>query len=181
MPYDTMTPDKMSHKNMGEILESVDEIMLFHMMLNDKAMKCCHAWGFNGYKRMHRYNDRCFLEYHIRLSNEAFDKYRMTLETEHHDFEYKPADLMEHLHKWEMRLEEDIRKLGGLNNEYRAIAGKGNCVTEEAMYIMCRNYEKAGRYSKRFMETKSMHDMHDLDDHIHEKYKAKEEAAGYHY
>lgn len=167
--------------NIGEILESMDEIMLFHMMLNDKAMKCCHAWGYNGFKRMHRYNDRCFLEYHIQLSNEAYDKYKMTLETKHKDFDYMPSDLMDHLKKWEMKLGEDIKMLGKLNNEYRMMTGNGNCVAEDAMYIMCRNYEKSGRYYKRFMETKSAHDMHEMDDAIHSKYKAKEEAKGYNY
>lgn len=181
MPYDMSNPGMKMSKNMGEVLEDIDSIMLFHCMLNDKAMKACHAMGYNGFKRMHRYNDRCFMEYHIQVSNEAYDKYRMMLETKTSEFDYKPSDIMDHLTKWDAKLAEDIKKLAMLNNEYREAAGKGNCIAEEAMHVMCRNYEKVGRWHKRFLETKSMHDVHELDDEIHAKYKAKEEAMGYKY
>lgn len=180
MPYDAMNPNA-AKGDIGAVLEAMDEIMLSNMLLNDKAMKYCHMWGFNGFKRLHRYNDRCFLEYHIQLNNEAYDKYRMVLDTKVVEFDYKPMDLVDHLQKWENMLKEDIHELGKLNNKYREMAGKGNCVAEDAMHLMARNYEKAGRYAKRFAETKSMHDMHSLDDEIHVKMKAKEEAEGHSY
>jgi len=181
MPYDmrNLGNPGTEPKNMGELLECIDEILLHNLMFNDKAMKNCHAMGFNGYKRMHRWNAKKFLCWHIDLENEAYDKYRMTLETKAADFDYNPSDLINHLQKWDMKLGEDIKALGHYNNLYREWAGKDNCVIDAALACMVKNYEKAGRWYKRFMETKSMHDMHDLDDTLHAKYKAMEEAAGY--
>lgn len=182
MPYDMRNPgnpDNHEPKNMGELLECIDEIMLRNLIYNDKAMKYCHAIGFNGFKRMHRWNTKKFLCWHIDLENEAYNKYRMTLETQMQDFEYNPSDIISHFQKWDMKLGEDIKALGHYNNLYRDWAGKDNCIVDEVMALMCKNYEKAGRWHKRFTETKSMHDMHDLDDSIHAKYKAMEEVAGY--
>lgn len=179
MPYDMKTTGHDDPKNMGELLECIDEILLSNLMFNDKSMKHCHAMGLNGFKRMHRVNTRKFLCWHIDLENEAYDKYRMTLETKMPDFDYSISDIVSHFQKWEMELGEDIKALGHYNNLFRNWSGKDNCVVDEAMGLMCHDYEKAGRWHKRFMETKSMHDIHDLDDSIHAKYKAMEEASGH--
>jgi len=177
MPYNPDMKNPVNEpKNMGELLECIDEIMLFHTMFNDKSMKHLHAMGFNGYKRLHRVNTKKFLCWHIDLENEAYDKYRMTLETKISDFDYKPNDLISHLQKWETKLGEDIKELAHYNNQYREWTGKDNCVVDSALGCMVKNYEKSGRWYKRFMETKSMHDQHSMDDKIHEKYKAIEES-----
>lgn len=178
MPYDKMNPGAQDPQSMEELLECIDEVLLFNLKLNDKAMKHCHAMGFNGFKRMHRWNAKKFLCWHIDMENEAYDKHRMTLETKMEDFDYAPADIMTHLQKWDMKLAEDIKALAHYNNLYRDEAGKDNCVIDAALACMMKNYEKAGRWSKRFMETKSAHDMHELDDALHAKYKKKEKAAG---
>lgn len=179
MPYDMNNPGMKEHKDMGQIFEAIDEIIMFHMMYNDKAMRYCQSIGFNGFKRLHRYNTRCFLDYHLKIENEAFDKYRMILDPKVSEFNYTAGDIVDHLHKWDMKLGEDIKKLGMLSNEYREMSGKDNCVIGEALGIMCHDYEKAGRWFRRFSETKSMHDYHDLDDAIHVKMKAMEGSTGH--
>ena len=176
MPYQMNPGQEYSPEKMGKVLEAVDEILMHHLMLNDKAMKFCHAIGYNGFKRLHRWNTKNFLCWHIKLENMAYDKHRMTLETRVSDFDYRPGDIIGHLQKWDVRLCEDIKMLGMLNNEYRDMSGKDNHIIDAALCVMAKDYEKAGRWHRRFIETKSAHDMHDLDDAIHAKYKAMEEA-----
>lgn len=175
MPYGNEMQNPMnSGKKIPDILMEIDKIICWHKMFNDKAMKACHAAGFQGFKRMHRVLTKCFLDYHLCLENEAYDKFRFTLDTEYEDMNYSVNSLIEHLKNWDMKLGQDIEKLAMLNNEYRMLAGVGNKIAKKSLKKMTNNHEKTGRWYRRFEETKSMHDQFDLDGKIHEKYKAKE-------
>jgi len=182
MPYDEMNRNSMNSSEMRnpntdihDILMKIDKILLWHKCFNNKAMKVCQSSGYNGFKRLHRYNTRCFLNWHMCLENEAFDKFRFILETDYEDFDYTSRTLIDHLKNWDMKLGQDIEKLAMLNNEYRMLAGVGNKTAKKALRKMTKNHEKTGRWHKRFEETKSAHDQHELDDWLHEKYKKKEE------
>jgi len=177
MPYEDMRKNPMNTEmKIPDILMEMDKVLLWHKCFNDKSMKMCQAAGFNGFKRLHRYNTRCFLNWHLCLENEAYDKFRFTLDTEYEDFNYSTSGLIDHLKNWDMKLGKDIEKLAMLNNEYRMLAGVGNKTAKKALRKMTKNHEKAGRWYRRFEETKSMHDQYDLDGKIHEKYKKKEEG-----
>lgn len=178
MPYNNpMNPgNEYMNMDMPEILEKIDKMLLYHQEFNDRAMKICQSMGYNGLKRKHRRNVRYYLNCHLDHENAAFDKHRVILMTDAPKSQYNPSDIIDHLQKWDMRLAEDLNVLGKLNNAYREHTGKDNCIIDSAMSHMAKNYEKTGRWYKRFMETKSAHDMHDLDDSIHTKEKAKEES-----
>ena len=167
-----INPNLMS---IGDILEKIDEILVFHLMLNGDAMKACHMLGFNGFKRMHRWNVSKFTKLHLKLENKAVDQFRMMLDADIKGFKYQPANLKDHLQKWDAKLHEDINELARLNNLYREIGGTDNRIVTCAMKKMCRNYEKIGRWLKRFEEGGwSSHDIHYVDDMIHAKYKKME-------
>lgn len=175
MPYDKSNPGRA----MSAIMTDMDNIVCWHKEFNNKCMVLCHAAGLNGFKRMHRYNTRCFMEWHLCLENEAFDKYRESIMPSYENIEYNISDIVSHLKWWALRLEEDMEKLGALNNEYREHAGMGNHTVKKVLKKMVKNHEKANRWYRRFQDTKSQHDIYDLDSKIHEKYKEKEDAMGY--
>lgn len=178
MPYGNEMKNPMnSNRSMSDILMDMDKIICWHKYFNDKSMRVCHAAGFNGMKRMHRVLTRCFLDYHLCLENEAFDKFRISLDTEYEHVNYSTSDLIEHLKNWNMKLGQDMEKLAMLNNEYRMHAGLGNKTAKQVLKKMAKNYEKSGRWYRRFEETKSMHDLYDFDSQLHEKMKKKEEGS----
>ena len=165
----------MEFKNIGEILEKTDTILLTHLMLNDEAMKVCHFIGYNGFKRMHRWNAKCFLGLHLMIENLATDRHKMLLDAHVGGLTYRPAGLKDHFVKWGAKLEEDIYMLGQLNNAYCNHTGSGCCIIEKAITKMAKNNEKTTRWIKRFDESNwNPHDLHSLDDDVHLKYKAIE-------
>lgn len=176
MPYDRMNNPG---RPMSEILTDIDNIICWHKAFNDRSMVLCHAAGLNGFKRLHRTNTRCFLDWHLCIENEAFDKYRETIMPTYSDINYNISDIVGHLQNWNSKLEEDIKKLAMLNNEYREQAGRGNHTVKEVIAKMVKNHEKSGRWYRRFQDTKSQHDIYQLDDKIHSKYKAMEASKGY--
>lgn len=176
MPYGNEMQNSMNpSRNISEILMDIDKILCWHKSFNDKAMKACQAANFQGFKRLHRVNVRCFLNYHLKIENEANDKFRFVLETDYEDVKYSVSSLVEHLKNWDIKLGQDIEKLAMLNNEYRKIAGTGNKIVKKALKKMNKNHEKTGRWYNRFSDTKSMHDIYDFDSKLHAKMKAKEE------
>ena len=98
------------------------------------------------------------------------------------DVSYSPSSMEEHLKAWDGALLEAIQELGEINKDYYEIAGVSCGISKCAMHKMMRDYEKVGRYLKRFTESDWLTlDMHIVDDALHAKYKAKEEEHGYKY
>jgi len=157
---------------MEELYRKIDEILLSYTFIHEKAMKACQALGYNGMKRMHRCKAKEFYCLHIQLSNELYDKYRTVLDTNISDFNYKPTNLKEHLTWLDNKMKESIGMLGQYNNSYISSVGKSCGVVETAMGCLVHDYEKTGRWIKRFDESQwSSHDMHYVDDRLHDKYK----------
>lgn len=162
---------------MNEIYSKAAIIMNEHMQLNKKAMISMQSIGYNGFKRLHRCNAKEFLCWEIALANSLFDKYREKLNYTPLVVDYAPITLKDHLASWDAKLEESIKQLGNLNKEHFEKSGKTSCTIEEALGCMLKNYEKTGRWYKRFAETDWLaHDQHVLDDALHAKYKAIEEG-----
>lgn len=155
---------------MHELFKKIDAILDEHLLLNKKAMISCQSLGFNGFKRLHRMNTKRFLCWQLKSANMLFDRYRVPLH------EYSSMDLKEHLATWDKKLEEDIKILGQLNKEYLEKSGVENCVIKDALNLLVKNHEKTGRWYKRFEETDWLsHDMHVVDDRLHDKFKKEEE------
>lgn len=159
-----------------EIYESIDKIVLKHLMLNDDAMKLTQSWGYNGFKRLHRMNTKKLLCSHSELSNCMFDRYRKVLNVRVNFEDYVPTSLKSHLDKWIDVLNEDLQKLGELNYEHIKLVGYSNCVAECVMKCFIHDQEKANRWYERFSNSNwNSIEMHLVDDRLHEKMKKEEE------
>ncbi|MEG1506720.1 MAG: hypothetical protein RR478_04395 [Bacilli bacterium] len=161
--------------DISTIYQEVDKIILKNLMINDDAMKICQSIGLNGFKRLHRCNIKNLLCKHLKLENNMYDKYRKVLETDILGSKYKIASIKEHLYTWKNSLSEDVKKLGELNKEHFNCVGVENCVIKETIEDMLHDYEKTCRWYCRFEETQwNLHDIHYLDDNLHQKYKELE-------
>lgn len=150
--------------------------------MNEIAMAVLQSLGYNGFKRWHRCRSREFHEYSMRLSNELFDKFHMTMKPDETTLAYAPANMNAHLMSWKEMLLDSIEKLGTYSQEYFSLTGMQNDIMECAMHKLTRDYEKVCRYYDRFMEGDWLvHDMHIVDDCIHHRYKKKEDKHGYKY
>ena len=69
-----------------------------------------------------------------------------------------------------------------MNKRYYKKTGMNCKIIEYSLHKTIKDYEKVGRYLKRFNESDWLTlDMHIVDDKIHEHYKSKEEKYGYKY
>lgn len=155
-----------------QIYKGVDEIILKHIMLNDKAMKLTQSWGYNGFKRLHRVNSKKLFCEHQKIENNMFDKYRKMLDINIDFVRYSTMDLKNHLEKWKNILYEDINNLQKLNYEHFEKTGISNDIIECILKIFFHDYEKVCRYIERFNESNwNSIDCHNLDDYLHKKMK----------
>lgn len=176
MPYENEMQNPMNpNRSISDILMDIDKMLLWHKKFNDKSMVMCQATGFNGFKRYHRVAMKCFNKYHIKIENEAFDRFLIELHTECEEYSYASNSLPDHLKNWYQKLEKDMKVLGMLNNEFRMHTGIGNKIIKKALKKMAKLHEKSCRWYRRFEKTNSLHDQHYVDDRLHEKMKAKEE------
>ena len=112
----------------------------------------------------------------IELINDHYDKYRTVFSIPYTEVRYEPKNLQSHLMDWDGKLKEGIKKLGELNKAHFEKIGVDNKVICKVLKCMLHNYEKVGRWYKRFEESGWLtHDMHCVDDRLHDKIKAKEE------
>jgi len=158
-----------------EILSSAGDIILFHLMLNEKAMNVCHMLGYNGFKRKHRCNTKKFMKYLLKIENQSIDGYQTVSKIDGTDFIYCPLDLKSHLSAWKLELDKAIINMGFLNNQYFSESGIICKQITKPLKCMFKDREKVCRWIKRFEDTAWMgHDLHVLDDKLHCKYKKKE-------
>lgn len=163
--------------DINTIYQEIDKVILKNLMLNDDAMKLCQSMGFNGFKRMHKYNIKFLLCEHIKLENNMFDKYRKTLETDVTSYKYKANTIKEHLYQWKLSIESDVKRLGDLNKEHFAQIGIDNNIIKCVLELLMHDYEKSCRWYSRFEEIQwNMHDIHYIDDKLHEKIKKIEDG-----
>ena len=160
---------------MKHIYKRVDEILSSNIEFNKNAMISMQALGFNGFKRMHRVLSKNYLCLQIELANDLFDKYRAKEGFANTPITYCPSTMREHLATWDSRLEADLKALGELNKEHFNMIGITNSVIEKAISCLRHKHVKVYRWYKRFEETTwSAHDMHTVDQYLHDKYKSIE-------
>lgn len=162
--------------SVAELYESIYKVINFHCKLNKFAMSKMHSLGYNGFKRWHRYRSKQFFDLEICLCNELYDKFRISLTHKDYELSYAPNSMEDHLKNWDKALLSSVEELGSLNKEHYELTGSRCKIIECVMHKLIRDYEKVGRYLKRFNESDWLTlDIHIVDDKIHEKYKAKEE------
>ena len=168
-------------ESVATLYEKIGKILTAHCKLNEIAMSKTHAMGYNGFKRWHRYRSGQFFEFKLCLANELYDRFRISLNLKDYELTYSPVNIEDHLKSWDSALLNAIQELGVLNKECYELIGTNCSIIEKAMHKMMRDYEKVGRFLKRFTESDWLTlDMHIVDDKLHCKYKRKEEKNGFH-
>lgn len=156
-------------------LGSLDKILLELIVFEDKSMLSCQVMGFNGFKRRHRRNVRCYNNLHLKLENEAYDNSKMIITSDYPTDNYVSNDVINHLEVWDTVLSERIKEISELNAIYFNDVGIECKIGKELLHHLLKNREKTSRWLKRFKETNEPHDWHMVDDRLHDKEKAKEE------
>lgn len=153
------------------------KVLSVHCTLNKMAMAATQSLGYNGFKRWHRCNSKCLFDSGIKLANALYDKFRIKAEFSGYELTYEPKSLEEHLRSWEKALLDGIQELGTVQKEYCELSGMRSEVLDCSLSTLTHDYEKVGRYLKRFSESDWLAlDMHIVDDRLHDKYKEKEEG-----
>ena len=159
------------------IFESAHKVLSVHCKLNMLAMSAVQSLGYNGFKRWHRYRSKQFFDLKLKLANELYDRFRIKADFKEQEVTYSPSSIEEHLKSWEKTLLGGIQELGTLGKSYCDLTGMTCDVIECALKELSHDYEKVGRYLKRFAESDWLTlDMHMVDDRLHDKYKCKEEG-----
>lgn len=161
---------------MQELYAKVEAILDEHQQISEQAMIAMQALGYNGFKRLHRCDAKKYECLRLKLANGLFDKYRTKLKFKCSHVEYEPVSLRDHLATWDMKLEQSIKELAKLSKEFFDATGTINPVIKKALCLMTHHFEKTGRWYARFEDTNWLaHDVHVLDDRVHDKYKRKGE------
>ena len=159
------------------IFDSIHKVLSVHCKVNALAMSAMQSMGYNGFKRWHRYRSKQIFDLKLKLANELFDRFRIKAEFKEQEVSYSPASLDEHLRAWEKALLDGIQELGTLGKSYYELTGMKCEIVDCALKELAHDYEKVGRYIKRFTESDWLAlDMHIVDDKLHEKYKCMEEG-----
>lgn len=140
-----------------------------------QAMVNLQAMGYEGFKRMNRYNSVKYLEWECKTANDLFDKYRLKIDVAHSDIVYDPQSLKEHLITMDDKLEKDIKTLGELNKSHIDTCGIENSIIKDVLELMVYNYQKIGRVYK-WCESSNWNPVltYNIDKNYHEKYKGLE-------
>ena len=156
------------------------ELLCIHTKLNILAMSAMQSMGYNGFKRWHRYRSHQYMKLKLKVRTEMYDKFRLIPNFKDVEISYSPKSMEEHLKSWESAILSAIQELGTVNKDFYETAGINCKIAKCAMCKMMKDYEKVGRYYKRFTESDWLTlDMHIVDDSIHEKFKKKEARYEY--
>ncbi|MBR5304934.1 MAG: hypothetical protein IKU37_08940 [Candidatus Gastranaerophilales bacterium] len=158
------------------IYDRVSHILEKHAQLNKEASACLQSLGYNGFKRLHRYNCKKFQYWQMKLANILFNIKREKLDMQAMNINYAPMDLKEHLRKWLEELEYALKELGELNKHHFETCGKTSDIIECAMCLMLDDLGNIQRWQHQGEATDWLEMfLFILDDKIHCKYKKKEE------
>ena len=163
-------------ETLKSIYDKASHIFEKHAELNKQASACMQSLGFNGFKRLHRYNCKKFQCWQMTLANILFNAKRVKLDMQPVKVSYSPENLKIHLMKWFEELEYGLKELGELNKLHFELCGKTSKIIECAMDLMLDNLGDVQRWHYQ-CETTDWIEMYSfiLDEKIHTKYKKKEE------
>ena len=164
---------------MQDLYNSVIKVFSHLIKYYNDAMILCHSWGLNGHKRKYRWMTRHLTNWKLWFQCELMDKYRMPASDAVETMRYSAGSFAEHLSQWDNFLKENINALAEAEKQFINMTGFENCIVKEAVCCLLKDYEKTGRYFRRFEENGwNLVDIHMVDDLLHEKIKAKEESEG---
>lgn len=160
-----------------EIYNKVSHILEQHIQFNKESVTALQALGFDGFKRVHRYQAEWYFCKQLKLANILFNLKREKLDLKPITMitEYAPMSLKDHLAKWDAYLQDSITELGTLNKAHLETVGSTSSFIEGVIHYMLDNHSKVQRwYYRGEAGDWLMHDLFCLDEHLHKKYKEKE-------
>lgn len=165
-------------ETLKSIYDRVSHILEKHAQLNKEASACLQSLGYNGFKRLHRYNCKKMQYWQMKLANILFNIKREKLDMQSMNINYSPMDLKEHLKKWLEEIEYALKELGELNKQHFETCGKTSEIIECVMCLMLDNLGDIQRWQYQGEATDWLEMfLFILDDKIHKKYKKKEEEC----
>jgi|GEM_PF-1050499 hypothetical protein len=159
------------------LYDTAHKVISVHARLNALAMSAMQSLGYNGFKRWHRCRAKELFALDIELANEFIDRFRIKGDFKEYELSYSPSGMEEHLKAWEKALLDGIQTLGEQGKAFYELTGMKCGIVDRAMRKLSHDYEKTGRYIRRFSESDWLAlDMHIVDDRLHDRFKKKEEG-----
>jgi archaellum component FlaC len=180
MDYNYGMNSKSMSESITEIFNSIHDVISTYRKVSIKSMSIMQHLGYNGFKRWHRYRSKCLFEIELKLANKLYDNFRIVPNFKDLDVNYNPSNIEEHLRSWDKLLLDSVQELGKLNIEFTKQTGMSCELIEKSICMLSKDYEKVGRYLKRFNDSDWLTlDIHIVDEHLHEKFKKLEEEKDY--
>jgi hypothetical protein len=157
---------------MQELYAGVVKILCEHRILNQDAMVCLQAIGFDGFALMHKCRAKDMQCFELDVAQEYFSIYRNKFVFPAAHMEYEPMSLKEHLALWKTKLEDSICDLKEIHKRHLNETGLSNCIIMEVISCMECDYKRAEGWYKRFVATSWLvHDQYTINDKIALEYK----------
>ena len=140
---------------------------------SDNAMVQTHAWGYNGFKRMHEVLCE-YLDYWCRkLEKEMRDEHELSPALTHMPYAaYQVTDIKNHAHTWYQTIKDACTQISTLNTQMMQTTGKQSCIMKQFVNCLYKMKQIAWRFIKRGEHCQWMeHDIHVYDDRLHDKMK----------
>ena len=175
MDYNYGMNSKSMSESITDIFNSVHDVISTYKKVSVKSMVIMQHLGYNGFKRWHRYRSKCLFDLELQLMNKLCDEFRITPNFKDLDVSYAPSGIEEHLRNWDKLLLDSVQELGKLNIEFTKQTGMSCELIEKLIHKFSKDYQKVGKYLKRFNDSDWLTlDIHIVDDCLHKKYKEKE-------
>ena len=175
MDYNYGMNSKSMSEQITDIFNSVHDVISTYKKVSIKSMVIMQHLGYNGFKRWHRYKSKCLFDLELQLMNKLCDEFRITPNFKDLDVSYTPSSIEEHLRNWDKLLLDSVQELGKLNIEFTKQTGMPCKLIEKLIHKFSKDYQKVGKYLKRFNDSDWLTlDIHIVDDCLHKKYKEKE-------
>lgn len=179
MDYNYGMNSKSMSESITDIFNSVHDVISTYKKVSVKSMVIMQHLGYNGFKRWHRYRSKCLFDLELQLMNKLCDEFRITPNFKDLDVSYAPSGIEEHLRNWDKLLLDSVQELGKLNIEFTKQTGMSCELIEKLIHKFSKDYQKVGKYLKRFNDSDWLTlDIHIVDDCLHKKYKEKEKNYG---
>ena len=140
---------------------------------SDNAMVLCHAWGYNGFKRMHETLEDYLGFYTIKLKKEMRDEQEISPPLASLAFPaYQPKDIRDHAYKWRETIKDACMQIVSLNTGLMQQTGKQSKSIKRMIACLYEFKKIIVRFIKRAEACNWMeHDIFVWDDRIHDKMK----------
>ena len=162
---------------MQEIYNSILKVGYQLKHASDNAMVLTHAWGYNGFKRMHEVLEDYIGFYCIKIKKEMRDEQELSPPLTQVAFPaYAPIDIKDHAKKWHATITDACRQIADLNVRLMTESGKQSKTMKNYVNCLYKFKEYIVRFIKRAEHCEWMeHDLHVWDDRMHDKMKCTQE------